>query len=101
MSENTKVEAKRVFIGAGCNRVVNNVSWGASGLVSFGAQNAVAIFAPKVSAPFIFLRLNPFKNPKARFDFVSLFDFYVSDCPDSYHASRSQSFCELHSLVTQ
>ena len=49
MSKNTQVEAKRVFIGAGCNRVVNNVSWGASGLVSFGAQNAVAIFCPKVS----------------------------------------------------
>uniref|UniRef100_A0A1J3DTP4 Elongator complex protein 2 n=1 Tax=Noccaea caerulescens TaxID=107243 RepID=A0A1J3DTP4_NOCCA len=49
MSENTKVEAKRVFIGAGCNRVVNNVSWGASGLVSFGAQNAVAISAPKTA----------------------------------------------------
>nr|BAE98766.1 hypothetical protein [Arabidopsis thaliana] len=49
MSENTKVEAKRVFIGAGCNRVVNNVSWGASGLVSFGAQNAVAVFCPKTA----------------------------------------------------
>lgn len=43
-----EVEAKRVFIGAGCNRVVNNVSWGACGLVSFGAQNAVAIFCPEV-----------------------------------------------------
>ncbi|CAL5209984.1 unnamed protein product [Lathyrus oleraceus] len=41
------VEVKTVFIGAGCNRIVNNVSWGASGLVSFGAQNAVAIFSPK------------------------------------------------------
>lgn len=41
-------EVKRVFIGAGCNRIVNNVSWGASNLVSFGAQNAVAIFCPKV-----------------------------------------------------
>ncbi|XP_027363697.1 elongator complex protein 2 [Abrus precatorius] len=41
------VEVKRVFIGAGCNRIVNNVSWGASGLVSFGAHNAVAIFCPK------------------------------------------------------
>ncbi|KFK36003.1 hypothetical protein AALP_AA4G065100 [Arabis alpina] len=49
MSENTKVEAKRVFIGAGCNRVVNNVSWGASGLVSYGAQNAVAVFCPKTA----------------------------------------------------
>ncbi|KAF7808839.1 elongator complex protein 2 [Senna tora] len=41
------VEVKRVFIGAGCNRIVNNVSWGACGLVSFGAQNAVAIYCPK------------------------------------------------------
>ncbi|KAF8084367.1 hypothetical protein N665_0720s0002 [Sinapis alba] len=49
MSGNNEVEAKRVFIGAGCNRVVNNVSWGASGLVSFGAQNAVAIFSPKTA----------------------------------------------------
>lgn len=43
-----EVEVKRVFIGAGCNRIVNNVSWGASGLLSFGAHNAVAIFCPKV-----------------------------------------------------
>ncbi|PIA63732.1 hypothetical protein AQUCO_00201226v1 [Aquilegia coerulea] len=42
-------EVKRVFIGAGCNRIVNNVSWGASGLVAFGAQNAVAIFCPKTA----------------------------------------------------
>ncbi|EOA12411.1 hypothetical protein CARUB_v10027707mg [Capsella rubella] len=49
MSENTKVEAKRVFIGAECNRVVNNVSWGASGLVSFGAQNVFAVFSPKTA----------------------------------------------------
>jgi elongator complex protein 2 len=42
------VEVERVFIGAGCNRVVNNVSWGACGLVSFGAQNAVALFSPLV-----------------------------------------------------
>nr|CAB3481309.1 unnamed protein product [Digitaria exilis] len=41
------VEARRVFIGAGCNRVVNNVSWGACGLVAFGAQNAVALFSPQ------------------------------------------------------
>jgi elongator complex protein 2 len=41
-------EAERVFIGAGCNRVVNNVSWGACGLVAFGAQNAVALFSPSV-----------------------------------------------------
>uniref|UniRef100_A0A1J3E4P6 Pentatricopeptide repeat-containing protein, mitochondrial n=1 Tax=Noccaea caerulescens TaxID=107243 RepID=A0A1J3E4P6_NOCCA len=55
---NTKVEVKRVFTGAGCNRVVNNVSWGASCLVSFGAQNAaVAIFSPKlVPVSLIFLR---------------------------------------------
>ncbi|WOL06613.1 elongator complex protein 2 [Canna indica] len=39
--------AERVFIGAGCNRIVNNVSWGPSGLVAFGAQNAVAVFSPQ------------------------------------------------------
>ncbi|KAG4180654.1 hypothetical protein ERO13_A10G178200v2 [Gossypium hirsutum] len=44
---NSKTEVKRLFIGAGCNRIVNNVSWGASDLVSFGAQNAVVIFCPK------------------------------------------------------
>ncbi|KAH0664740.1 hypothetical protein KY285_025946 [Solanum tuberosum] len=43
------MEVERVFIGAGCNRVVYNVSWGTSGLVSFGAQNAVAIFCPKTA----------------------------------------------------
>lgn len=46
-----EVEVNRVFIGAGCNRVVNNVSWGACGLVSFGAQNAVSIFCPEVVYP--------------------------------------------------
>ncbi|KAJ4833598.1 Elongator subunit elp2 [Turnera subulata] len=43
------VGVEGVFIGAGCNRVVNNVSWGASGLVSFGAQNALAIFCPNTA----------------------------------------------------
>uniref|UniRef100_A0A2P2J6D7 Elongator complex protein 2 n=1 Tax=Rhizophora mucronata TaxID=61149 RepID=A0A2P2J6D7_RHIMU len=46
-SEKAGVEVKRVFIGAGCNRIVNNVSWGACDFVSFGSQNAVAIFCPK------------------------------------------------------
>ena len=50
------VKARRVFIGAGCNRVVINVSWGACGLVAFGAQNAVALFSPQVSLPFYFLQ---------------------------------------------
>ncbi|ONM02643.1 Elongator complex protein 2 [Zea mays] len=44
--EGRAVEARRVFIGAGCNRVVNNVSWGACGLVAFSTQNAVALFSP-------------------------------------------------------
>ncbi|GFP84690.1 elongator complex protein 2 [Phtheirospermum japonicum] len=44
-----EVEVGRVFIGAGCNRIVNNVSWGACDLLSFGAQNAVAIFCPKTA----------------------------------------------------
>uniref|UniRef100_A0A0A9D3X7 Elongator complex protein 2 n=1 Tax=Arundo donax TaxID=35708 RepID=A0A0A9D3X7_ARUDO len=46
MSLASGVEVERVFIGAGCNRVVNNVSWGACGLVAFGTQNAVALFSP-------------------------------------------------------
>lgn len=50
-----EVEVNRVFIGAGCNRIVNNISWGACGLVSFGSQNAVVIFCPKVlPTPFCF-----------------------------------------------
>ncbi|TQD87030.1 hypothetical protein C1H46_027413 [Malus baccata] len=36
------VGVKGVFIGAGCNRIVNNCSWGACDLVAFGAQNATA-----------------------------------------------------------
>ncbi|KAG8382847.1 hypothetical protein BUALT_Bualt05G0121000 [Buddleja alternifolia] len=44
-----EVGVERLFIGAGCNRIVNNVSWGASDLLSFGAQNAVAIFCPKTA----------------------------------------------------
>ncbi|XP_062110029.1 elongator complex protein 2 [Humulus lupulus] len=49
MSNSGGVGVKRVLIGAGCNRIVNNVSWGASDLVSFGAQNAVVIFSPKTA----------------------------------------------------
>ncbi|KAM7274907.1 hypothetical protein ACFE04_016773 [Oxalis oulophora] len=45
----SSVEVQRVFIGAGCNRIVNNISWGACDLVSFGAQNALAIFSPKTA----------------------------------------------------
>ncbi|KAL6514784.1 hypothetical protein OROGR_020363 [Orobanche gracilis] len=41
------VEVERVFIGAGCNRIVHDVSWGACDLLAFGVQNAVAIFCPK------------------------------------------------------
>ncbi|ERN12191.1 hypothetical protein AMTR_s00034p00138310 [Amborella trichopoda] len=41
------VEVECVFIGAGCNRLVNTVAWGACDLVAFGAQNAVAILCPK------------------------------------------------------
>ncbi|KAL0372653.1 UNVERIFIED_CONTAM: Elongator complex protein 2 [Sesamum calycinum] len=43
------MEVKRLFIGAGCNRIVNNASWGACDLLSFGAQNAVAIFCPETA----------------------------------------------------
>lgn len=54
-----RASASSVFIGAGCNRVVNNVSWGACDLVSFGAQNAVAIFCPKVTLLSPRLSLHP------------------------------------------
>ncbi|KAJ0537779.1 putative transcription factor WD40-like family [Helianthus annuus] len=47
MVENRAVDVNRVLIGAGCNRIVNNVSWGACGLISFGSQNAVSIFCPQ------------------------------------------------------
>ncbi|KAF8407255.1 hypothetical protein HHK36_006382 [Tetracentron sinense] len=43
------VEVERAFIGAGCNRIVNSVSFGACDLVAFGSQNAVAIFCPKTA----------------------------------------------------
>ncbi|RVX12449.1 Elongator complex protein 2 [Vitis vinifera] len=43
------IGVERVFIGAGCNRIVNNVSWGACDLVAFGAENGVAIFCPKAA----------------------------------------------------
>eukprot|EP00262_Sarcandra_glabra_P002511 TRINITY_DN1286_c4_g2_i1.p1 TRINITY_DN1286_c4_g2~~TRINITY_DN1286_c4_g2_i1.p1 ORF type:complete len:837 (-),score=127.72 TRINITY_DN1286_c4_g2_i1:122-2632(-) len=43
------VEVERVFIGCGCNRIVNNVSWGPSNFVAFGVHYAVAIFCPKTA----------------------------------------------------
>jgi elongator complex protein 2 len=46
---NGGVQVEKVFVGAGCNRIVNNVSWGACDLVAFGAQNAVAIFCAKAA----------------------------------------------------
>ncbi|CAI9296803.1 unnamed protein product [Lactuca saligna] len=49
MVQNGAVGVERVFIGGGCNRIVNNVSWGACGLVSFGSQNAVSIFSPQTA----------------------------------------------------
>ncbi|XP_024992104.1 elongator complex protein 2 isoform X2 [Cynara cardunculus var. scolymus] len=49
MVKNGAVDVERVFIGGGCNRVVNNVSWGACGLISFGSQNAVSIFCPQTA----------------------------------------------------
>lgn len=52
------VKVEQLFVGAGCNRIVNNVSWGPSGLVSFGAQNAVAIFSPEVFSLFCITLLN-------------------------------------------
>ncbi|KAI3516715.1 hypothetical protein L1887_15692 [Cichorium endivia] len=49
MVENGAVDVERLFIGGGCNRIVNNVSWGACGLISFGSQNAVSIFSPETA----------------------------------------------------
>lgn len=49
MSCGAGLGVERVFIGAGCNRVFNNVSWGACDLVAFGTQNAVSIFCPKTA----------------------------------------------------
>lgn len=49
IDEVKQVKVERVFIGAGCNRTINNVSWGACDLVSFGSQNAVAVFCPKTA----------------------------------------------------
>lgn len=72
-----EVEVKRVFIGAGCNRIVNNVSWGASGLLSFGAHNAVAIFCPKVPFSLFLLLHSPFI-----FDFL-IFLFFFLGCSQS------------------
>ncbi|GLJ29453.1 hypothetical protein SUGI_0580580 [Cryptomeria japonica] len=43
------IDVHRLFIGAGCNRIVNTVAWGPSGLVAFGAHNAVAIFQPQAA----------------------------------------------------
>nr|ATB19569.1 putative ATELP2 [Cupressus duclouxiana] len=43
------IDVHGIFIGAGCNRVVNTVAWGPSGLVAFGAHNAVAIFQPQAA----------------------------------------------------
>lgn len=55
MAKNGKVDVERVFVGSGCNRIVNNVSWGSSGLVSYGSQNAVTIFNPQVTFSLIIL----------------------------------------------
>eukprot|EP00249_Psilotum_nudum_P012407 c23766_g1_i3 orf=377-2911(+) len=41
------VDVENIFIGAGCNRVVNGAAWGPDDLVAFGVQNAVAIFSPQ------------------------------------------------------
>lgn len=43
-----RLEVEGLFVGAGCNRIVHNVSWGIGDLVAFGAQNAVALFFPEV-----------------------------------------------------
>ncbi|KAJ9163310.1 hypothetical protein P3X46_022991 [Hevea brasiliensis] len=42
-------DVNRVFIGAGCNRIVNNVSWGACDLVSFDCSDLTTLPAHKAS----------------------------------------------------
>lgn len=93
-----EVEVKRVFIGAGCNRIVNNVSWGASGFVSFGAQNAVAIFCPKVLfSPSSACILNHY--PRFYFPFVLFILLVFAECSNCDYSSGSQVSCELHPLA--
>lgn len=101
-SEREGMQAKvdRVFIGAGCNRVVNNVSWGASDLVAFGAQNAVAIFCPKVPLflPFVLKKSYVlYCGYTSRFSVINFFlvgfffllNFCWADCTDFDYTSRS------------
>jgi hypothetical protein len=35
-------------VGAGCNRVVNALHWGACGLLAYAAHNAVVVYHPEV-----------------------------------------------------
>ncbi|KAL1556648.1 elongator complex protein 2-like [Salvia divinorum] len=46
------VEVERAFIGAGCNRIVHNFSWGACDLISFGAQKISCHILPQDCANF-------------------------------------------------
>ncbi|GAQ91522.1 hypothetical protein KFL_008000030 [Klebsormidium nitens] len=41
------MDVRLEHVGVGCNRVVNAASWGPSGLVAFGAHNAVALYSPE------------------------------------------------------
>ena len=110
MSINGGMEVKKVFIGAGCNRVVNNVSWGACDLVAFGAQNAVAIFSPKVPLSSSFHSINthlPIYHQTdlfLSFVFWAVFQFFFyffADCTDSDNSTGSQSLCELHPMASK
>lgn len=96
-----RVEVERVFVGAGCNRIVNNVSWGPSDLVAFGAQTAVAIFCPKVSLSIsiFFIVFLLFMNLCLFFWFWDTMIF-VAECPDPNNAPGAQSGGELHVLAS-
>lgn len=75
------MEVEREFIGSGCNRVVNNVSWGPSGLVAFGAHNAISIFCPQ-SAQI----LNTLPGHKANVNCTQ----WLPTCKDAYLAQQHE-----------
>ena len=41
-------DVRLAHLGAGCNRVVNALDWGAAGLLAYAAHNAVMIYDPEV-----------------------------------------------------
>ena len=43
------MSCENVYTSIACNRTVEAADWGKNGLILFGANNAVAIFDPKVN----------------------------------------------------